>query len=75
MIRWLGAATLDLVERDLVVADDSQVDARVDLAQTLHQVVSERIVVVDQQDHDRNCLAWLGNGKEGAIRIVRPSGS
>ena len=45
------AASRDLVERDLVVAMHLQVERRVDLAQPLHEVVGERIVVIDQQDH------------------------
>ena len=67
-----GRGQLDLFERDLVVADDPQVDARVDLAQPLDQVVGERVVVVDQQDHDRT--AWRGSetSKEGRNRH-RPS--
>ena len=51
-----GRGELDLVERDLIVADDFQVDARVDLAEPLDQVVGERVVIVDQEDHDR--IAW-----------------
>ena len=51
MIRWVGCVGLDLVERDLVVADDPQVEPRVDLAEPLDQVVGERVVVVDQEDH------------------------
>src|SRR5882672_10518280 len=53
----------DLVERDLVVARDAHVFA--ELAKVLDQVVSERIVVVDHQQHGvalhirylaKNCL-------------------
>ena len=42
---------LDLLQRDLVVAVDLQLQRRVELAQPLHEVVGERVVVVDQQDH------------------------
>src|ERR1043166_116374 len=38
----------DLVERDLVIAVDAQIDARVHFPEPLHEVVSERIVVVDE---------------------------
>ncbi len=44
---------LDLRHRDLIVAVNLQIDARVNLAQALDQVVSERIVVIDEQDHGR----------------------
>ena len=47
-----GLQDLDLVQRDPVVAVDLDIHGRVDLAQTLHEVVGERIVVVDDQDHD-----------------------
>ena len=56
MIRCDGPPGLDLLQRDLVVAMDFQVQRRVDLAQPLDQVVGERVVVVDQQDHGRRCL-------------------
>ena len=41
----------DFVERDLVVAVDLQIERRIDFAQPLHEVVGERIVIVDQQNH------------------------
>ena len=41
----------DLVDGDLVVAKDAQVDVRIHLAQALHEVVGEGIVVVDEKDH------------------------
>ena len=41
----------DLVRRHLVVAEDAQLDGGVDLPQSLDEVVRERIVIVDQQDH------------------------
>ncbi len=52
MIRRLGWHGLDLLERDLVVAHDSQIDSRVDLAEPLHEVVGERIVIIDQENHE-----------------------
>ena len=48
----------DLVGRDLVVAIDAHVDGCIQLAQTLHQVVGERIVVIDEQDHSIKRLAF-----------------
>ncbi len=42
-----------LVERDLVVAPDDEIERRIDLPQPLHEVVRERVVVIDQQDHGR----------------------
>jgi hypothetical protein len=41
----------DLVDRHLVVAENLQPDVRIQLAQALHQVVGERVVVVDEDDH------------------------
>ena len=41
----------DFVERDLVVAMDFEIEGRINLAEPLHEVVGERIVVVDQEDH------------------------
>src|SRR5207248_376186 len=46
-----GPRGLDLIQRDLIVADDPHVQARVDLAEALDQVVRERIVVINQEDH------------------------
>ena len=51
MMMCVGLQRRDLVERDLVVADDLQVERRVDLAEPLDEVVGERVVVVDQEDH------------------------
>ena len=50
-IRCVGRFCGDLVERDLIVAMHLELERRIDLAQPLHEVVGERIVVVDQQDH------------------------
>src|SRR5580693_1802056 len=41
-----------LVGGDLIVADDTNVEPCVQLAQALDQVPGERIVIVDQQDYD-----------------------
>ena len=43
---------LDLFESHLVVSDHPQLDRRVDLAEPLHEVVGERVVIVDQKDHE-----------------------
>ena len=43
---------LDLVEADLVIADDQDVEAGVDLAEPLDQVIGERVVIVDQHDRE-----------------------
>src|SRR6478672_9476645 len=40
----------DLVAGNLIVAMDLDVDARIDLAQALDEVVGERVVVVDQEN-------------------------
>src|SRR5262245_39717949 len=42
----------DLIRRDLVVAKDADVDVRIDLAETLDEVVSKRVVVIDDQEHN-----------------------
>ncbi len=57
MISRVGRGGLDLVERDLIVADDPQVELRVDLAEPLDQVIGERVVVINQEDHSD--LQWL----------------
>src|SRR5262249_858389 len=44
----------NLVERYLVVTDDADIERRVNFPQPLHEVVRERIVVIDQQDHSLN---------------------
>ena len=44
---------LDLPDRDPVVAGHVDVESGVDLTQPLHQVVRERIVVVEYEDHWR----------------------
>ena len=51
MITRSGLRLEDLVDRDLIVAKDLDVERRIDLAQPLHEVVGERIVVVDDEDH------------------------
>src|SRR5581483_803580 len=58
-VRWLLGG--DLIERDLVVAMHFQIERRVDFTQPLHEVVGERIVIVDKQDHapDTNCRKRL----------------
>ncbi len=50
MISRLGRGRLDLVERDLIVADHPQLEPGVDLAETLDQVIGERVVVINQED-------------------------
>jgi len=47
----LRFAFQDFVNRDLVVAMDFNVERRVDLAQPLHEIVGERVVIIDEQDH------------------------
>ena len=60
MIRCVGRPGGNLVERDLVVAMDFEIERGIDLAQPLHQVVRERIVVVDQQNHAVSLTASMG---------------
>src|SRR5262249_47124327 len=43
--------SLDLVQGDLVGADDSEGQSRIDLGESLEEVVRERIVIIDQEDH------------------------
>ena len=45
-----------LFDGHFVVAEDAQVDGGVQFAQALHQVVSEGIVVVDEDEHGRECF-------------------
>ena len=49
MTRCVGASALRLVRRDRVVADDVHLGA--ELLEEVREVVGERVVVVDQQDH------------------------
>ena len=47
----IGTQGRDFVERNLIISDDAHVKRGIDLTQSLHEVVGERVVVVDQQDH------------------------
>ena len=47
----VGLAGEDLVDRDLIVPVDANVERGIDLPQPLDEVVSERVVVVDDLDH------------------------
>ena len=75
------ALRLDLVEADLVVADDEEVERRVDLAQPLHQVIGERVVIIDQDDHGsptrRRSAADRAGPRRGHLpdvtRLIGPS--
>ncbi len=44
-------AVEDFIDRDLIVAVDLDVERRVDLAQPLDEVVSEGVVIIDEEDH------------------------
>ena len=46
-----------------------QVDARVDLAEPLHQVVGERVVIIDQQNHEET--AWHRQRPQGSANLDR----
>ncbi|MNC89568.1 hypothetical protein D3C83_55240 [compost metagenome] len=48
---------LDLVERDFVIAANTHLLA--EFAQVLHEVVGERIVIIDHQQHDCRSSAYL----------------
>ncbi len=45
MTRWIGLEGDQLVQRDLVVAEDA--DVRAEFAEVLDEVVGERVVVID----------------------------
>lgn len=47
----LGFHGREFVDRRRVVADDFHFDLGVDLSDALHEVVSEAVVIVDEQDH------------------------
>ena len=69
MITRSGLRLEHLVDRDLVVAKDLDVERRIDLAQPLHEVVGERVVVVDDDDHgDR--IRDVRSRQSGAIRSL-----
>jgi len=56
----------DLFDRDLVVAEHAHVLAQ--LAEVLHEVVGERVVVVDHEQHiDRSLLFMLKLASENAL--------
>src|SRR5262249_8178279 len=60
-VTWLQF--FDLVHAYLIVPMNLQVDSRIQLPQALHQVVRERIVVVDEKNHETWTLVsgqWLG---------------
>ncbi len=64
----------DLIRRDLIVAEDPHVQRRVQLAQALHEVVGEGVVVVDEKDHGvPRSQALLGNAdrRSSASRPAR----
>ena len=75
MISCAGLQREDFVDRDLVVAIDANLERRIDLAQPLHEVVGERIVVVDELDHGA-IEAEQGSGRRFAAisgsSVVRP---
>src|SRR5579883_2045265 len=64
-----GGQRCDLVERDLVVAHNFHRQRRIDLAKPLHEVVSERIVVVDQEEHEGILLAGRLIAKSRRLRL------
>ncbi len=47
----VGLTGEDLVDRDLIVAVDADIERGIDFPQPLHEVVGERVVVVDDLDH------------------------
>ena len=57
-----GCHDRDLFERDRIVADDSRI--RPQLAEVLHEVVGERIVVVDDENHGPEILIRLRPGTQ-----------
>ncbi len=60
----LGVKIFDLLERDLIIALDAYFRFRVNFTNSLHEVVSERIVVIEQKDHRGE--PTLKNEKHGA---------
>ena len=64
-----GPSGLDRIDGDPVVAVDFQLQRRIDLAQTLHQVVRERIVIVDHQNHG-NIVMWPGRRLSVVSRLL-----
>ena len=48
-MRWCEG--FDLIDRDLIVPHYLKIDVPIDFANALSEVVGERIVVVDDQDH------------------------
>ena len=46
-----GKLFFDLLNRDPVVSDDLNIETTIDLAQSLHQVVGERIIIIDEKNH------------------------
>ena len=67
--------SLDLVERHLVVADHPQLDRRIDLAEPLNEVVGERIVVIDQKNHEQSACHTVAEAGKLGTKILRVPGS
>ena len=66
-----GGEFVDFLGRDLVVAIHLDVQRGVDLAEPLHQVVGERVVVVDEQDHASPSKS--GSRAARRLRMGRPA--
>ena len=60
---------LDLVNGYLVVAVDAQVQPGIDFTQPLNEVVCERVVVVDEEDHAQEVEGGRPSAVETAYRI------
>ena len=65
----LGLQRVDLVERDLVVALHQR--RRAQLAEVLREVEGERVVVVDEENHDRPCLRHRQRLQQRAGLVAR----
>ena len=59
---------IDIVGRNLIVAEHPQIEPGIDLPQPLHEVVGEGIVVIDEENHGRRKAE---GGRRKAAKKVR----
>ena len=72
MIRWVGCFASISSRLIWSFRDHEQVEAGVDLAEALDQVVGERVVVVDQDDHAGSTARGrrgAGDGRPGVAAL------
>jgi hypothetical protein len=69
-----GFEVLDLWDRNFVVAEDLDPPAGPDLAELLDEVVGERVVIIDENDHGGSIAADSRRKKTAATGSVAAAG-